>query len=345
MKSNNASKNILIVDDTPANLKVLSETLTKAGYEVRAVTNGKTALTALKTMPPDLILLDVMMPGLDGYQVCQELKADTKIAEIPVIFLSALDEAVDKVKAFEIGGVDYITKPFQVEEVLARVKNHLALQSAKTEINQLNKKLAGLNAKLEQRVEQRTKLLLSKIDELESTRKLLHHAFYDELTQLPNRALFIKHLDQALDRLGEWPDYSFAVLFIDCDQLKTINNSYGKQVGDRLLVAIAQRLQSCLRPVDRLARFGGDEFVILLQEVAELDTINSFVAQIEQKFSQSFSVDRHQLKLSVSTGLVRGTRDYDRSISLLKDAKKAMLKAKKSAKASPQVFTPELQIS
>ncbi len=329
MESNNIRKNILIVDDNPNNLKVLSETLTKADYEVRAVTNGKTALTATRTMPPDLILLDIMMPQIDGYQVCQELKADAKIAEIPIIFLSALDEVLDKVKAFEVGGVDYITKPFQVEEVLARVKNHLALQSAKTEISQLNAKLAKLNAKLEQRVEQRTQYLLKKIDELESTKNLLHHAFYDELTQLPNRALFAQHVDQALDRLLEWPDYSFAVLLIGCEQLKSINDSLGSQVGDRLLVSLVTRLQSSLSPEDCLARFGEDEFAILLPEVDELDSLESFVDEIDRQFKQSFTVDEHQIELNINTGIVKGTMDYDRSISLLRDAKRAMLNAKK----------------
>ncbi len=334
MKSNNIRKNILIVDDNPNNLKVLSETLTKADYEVRAVTNGKTALTATRTMPPDLILLDIMMPQLNGYQVCQELKADEKIADIPIIFLSALDEVLDKVKAFEVGAVDYITKPFQVEEVLARVKNHLALQSAKTEISQLNTKLAELNAELEQRVEQRTQYLLKKIDELESTKKLLHHAFYDELTQLPNRALFIQYVDQALDRLLEWPDYSFAVVLVGCEQLETINESFGNKVSDRLVVSLVQRLKLFLRSDDRLARLSENEFAILLPEVELLDSLESLIAQINQQLQQPFTLNEQQVELKINIGIVRGSADYNRSISLLKDAKKAMLNAQKLGRVS-----------
>ena len=141
---------ILIVDDTPDNLRFLSTTLVERGYEVRCVLNGAMALTSARTSPPTLILLDIKMSDLDGYEVCQQLKASPATSDIPVIFLSALDEAINKVRAFAVGGVDYITKPFQVEEVIARIENQMALQSAKAEIFQLNAQL------LEQRVRERT---------------------------------------------------------------------------------------------------------------------------------------------------------------------------------------------
>lgn len=118
---------ILIIDDTPANLQLLSSILKDRGFEVRAVVSGEMGLIAARTIVPDLILLDVKMPEMDGYQVCQELKNDTKLRDIPVVFISSLEETLDKVKAFHVGGVDYITKPFQVEEVIARVETQLAL--------------------------------------------------------------------------------------------------------------------------------------------------------------------------------------------------------------------------
>jgi PleD family two-component response regulator len=116
---------ILIVDDVQDNLRLLSSTLGDQGYNVRCVISGQMALTAIHTAPPDLILLDINMPKMDGYEVCRQLKADASTRHIPVIFLGALDEALDKVKAFGVGGVDYITKPFQIDEVLVRVKNQL----------------------------------------------------------------------------------------------------------------------------------------------------------------------------------------------------------------------------
>ncbi|BAZ14351.1 response regulator receiver modulated diguanylate cyclase [Calothrix sp. NIES-4071] len=128
--------NILIVDDLIENLRILTEMLTKQGYKVRSVTNGKMALRTISNNPPDVILLDIKMPEMDGYQVCSTLKADEEALEIPVIFLSALDEIGDKVKAFQVGGVDYITKPFQSEEVLARIQTQLTIQQQKHQLRQ-----------------------------------------------------------------------------------------------------------------------------------------------------------------------------------------------------------------
>jgi signal transduction histidine kinase len=119
--------NILLVDDTPANVLLLVRMLTERGYKPRPVLSGKLALQAARAEPPDLILLDINMPEMNGYEVCEQLKADAALKEIPVIFISALSETIDKVRAFRAGGVDYVTKPFQFEEVYARVQTHLQL--------------------------------------------------------------------------------------------------------------------------------------------------------------------------------------------------------------------------
>ncbi|MFC2053096.1 PP2C family protein-serine/threonine phosphatase [Chloroflexota bacterium] len=125
---------ILIVDDTPANLRLLSQMLTSQGYSVRAVTSGARALESVRASVPSLILLDIRMPDMDGYEVCNELKDNERTCDIPVIFISALNEIEDKVKAFKLGGVDYITKPFQLEEVLARTETHLALRNLQKQL-------------------------------------------------------------------------------------------------------------------------------------------------------------------------------------------------------------------
>ena len=125
---------VLVVDDTIENLRLLSDLLGEHGYEVRAVTNGRQALQAVERDPPDLILLDISMPEMDGYEVCRRLKASERSQDVPVIFLTALTDTADKVRAFEAGGVDYVTKPFQVEEVLARVKTHVALRRAQADL-------------------------------------------------------------------------------------------------------------------------------------------------------------------------------------------------------------------
>lgn len=130
--------NILVVDDTPDNLRLLSAMLTAQGYEVRKALNGKMALTACQMVLPDVILLDINMPGVNGYEVCQQLKADKRTCEVPVIFISALDDVLDKVKAFDVGGVDYITKPFYGAEVILRIQNQINLRLLQTKLQEKN---------------------------------------------------------------------------------------------------------------------------------------------------------------------------------------------------------------
>ncbi len=132
---------LLVIDDTPANLSLLTQLLSEKGYKVRAAPSGKFALKSIDKNPPDLILLDIMMPEMNGYEVCHELKSMPITKDIPVIFLSALDEALDKVKAFDVGGVDYITKPFQAVEVLARVENQLRARSLQLQLIEKNHNL------------------------------------------------------------------------------------------------------------------------------------------------------------------------------------------------------------
>lgn len=141
--------NILIVDDTPDNLHLLAEMLGRQNYKVRPASNGLRALATVKKERPDLILLDIRMPDLDGYETCRRLKADESTRDIPVIFISALGEVFDKLTAFAVGGVDYVTKPFQVEEVIARVQTHLALQDMRLKLQEKNEQLLQQNAELD----------------------------------------------------------------------------------------------------------------------------------------------------------------------------------------------------
>jgi signal transduction histidine kinase len=135
---------ILVVDDMPANLQLLSGMLKQRGYKVRPVPSGKLALQVAHIEPPDLILLDILMPEMNGYEVCEKLKADEKLKEIPVIFISALGETMDKVKAFSVGGVDYVTKPFHFEEVHARVRTHLEIRRQRLELQKSYEQLKEL---------------------------------------------------------------------------------------------------------------------------------------------------------------------------------------------------------
>ncbi|MGL5062480.1 MAG: hybrid sensor histidine kinase/response regulator [Microcoleus sp.] len=166
--SANLSANILVVDDTLANLQLLVGILTERGYKVRPAKDGFQALSATQSAPIDLILLDINMPQMDGYEVCTKLKSDPKTRDIPVIFISALNDVLDKVKAFGVGGVDYVTKPFQVEEVLARVETHLALQRLQNNLQSKNEELAQTNQELANTLEQ----LQATQDELVQSEKM-----------------------------------------------------------------------------------------------------------------------------------------------------------------------------
>jgi len=346
--------NILVVDDTPENLHLLSAALTARGYDVRCVVNGQMALRVAHLAPPDLILLDIKMPRMDGYEVCERLKADRCTAEIPVIFLSALDDVEEKVKAFRVGGMDYICKPFQFEEVVTRIEHQLNLLRAKAEIQTLNEEL-------ERRVRDRTAELEREIvrrhqaqAELESTnrvlkieilkrrrtqKKLLHMAWHDTLTDLPNRALFMKKLTRALERAKERPDRQFAVLFLDCDRFKVVNDSLGHFVGDALLVAVADRLRSCIPSSYTVARLGGDEFTILLESIQSRDETMKIADLILNRLAAPFDLfDQYEVFINASIGIVFGGADYQKPEHILRDADTAMYRAKDLGKARHQIF-------
>lgn len=152
--------NILIIDDNPTNLSILFEYLTNYGFKVFVALDGETAIEQIEYTQPDLILLDVMMPGIDGFETCRRLKAISITQDIPVIFLTALADTVDKITGFQIGAVDYITKPIQHEEVLSRIQTHLTIRNLQKKLKQKNKELATLNHNLEVLVEAKTKQLI-----------------------------------------------------------------------------------------------------------------------------------------------------------------------------------------
>ncbi len=241
-------QDIVIVDDTPDNLRLLVGILKESGYKVRPAPNGKRALATIHKEPPDLILLDIMMPEMDGYEVCERLKKDERTRHIPIIFLSALNQVFDKIKAFSAGGVDYITKPFQVEEVLARVNTHLMIRAQQKALTLQNEELMRKTALIE-----------------EQARKLERLASRDFLTGLSNRRDFMEKAHQEEKRIRR-TQTCFALILIDIDHFKKVNDTYGHDVGDNVLVSVAQCLQQGLRAQDIVARWGGEEFICLLPE-------------------------------------------------------------------------------
>jgi diguanylate cyclase (GGDEF)-like protein len=219
---------ILIVDDVPTNIQVLAEALRKQ-YRVKVATNGLEALAVARARPqPDLVLLDVMMPVMDGFEVCRRLKADPATRHIPVIFVTAKDDVADEERGLMLGAVDYIAKPFHLPVVRARVRNHLAL-----------------------------KLKADLLDSL---------ANIDSLTDISNRRRFDEKLAVEWRRCQR-SGLPLSLIMIDVDNFKAFNDHFGHGAGDICLVTIAATLAANLsRPGDLVARYGGEEFAVILPE-------------------------------------------------------------------------------
>lgn len=217
--------NILIVDDTQENLEVLSALLELEGHEVRMAINGEMALMGVEAESPDLILLDIMMPDMDGYEVCAALKSNPQTKPIPVIFISALDDVFDKVKAFQAGAADYISKPFQAEEVLARVKNQLTIASLEKSLRQKNALLNKQNDQLQQVVEERRDLVTSLQEAEERYRQMFDEAIVGVYQRSPEGRYF--KLNNTLAQMfgyataQDWfddPDVYESIPYVDAQQ-------------------------------------------------------------------------------------------------------------------------------
>jgi len=231
---------ILVVEDSPLNSSILSGILRDRDYTVRLASDGPSALRMVKQGAPELVLLDIRMEGMDGYEVCRHLKADPATADIPVIFVSALEAGLDKVKAFHVGGVDYVTKPFQAFEVIARVQNHLKTA-------RLQKQIVIKNAELER-----------------VNRMLQAVSYMDPLTGLANRRHFEEFLDQEWRRARR-DETPLAMVLAAVDHFKAFNDTYGHRSGDDCLKYVATEISGALhRGGDLAARYGGEEFVVVL---------------------------------------------------------------------------------
>jgi len=245
---------ILIVDDTPANLDLLSSMLSDKGYRFRVATSGPRAIAAARTARPDLIMLDITMPDMDGYEVCRRLKSEPATADTPVIFISALGEAIDKVRAFEAGGADYVPKPLQFEEVLARIEHQLRISRLQRSLEARNEELATKNA-----------MLLEISQQLEqANRELERLSTTDALTGIANRRQFHDVLDREWRRCRR-EEMPISLVMIDVDCFKLYNDTYGHQKGDDCLARVAATIRDSLqRAGDFVARYGGEELVVVL---------------------------------------------------------------------------------
>jgi diguanylate cyclase (GGDEF)-like protein/PAS domain S-box-containing protein len=429
---------ILIVDDIPANLAVAVDYLEENGFEVMVAQDGEEGVERAQLIQPDLVLLDVMMPGINGFETCRRLKMIDRMHDIPVIFMTALADVHDKVTAFSVGGVDYVTKPFEVEELLARITTHLTLRVAQKQLAMQNGQLhtseiryrtlfetakdgilllnlesgkvtdvnlsmvnllgysrehylnhsfweilpfryipgcreclAELQTKesasvdhwlLEAQDKSRVDVeFVANIFQVDGTRmaqcnirditgrtqseaRIRYMALHDALTGLPNRILLLDRLSQAI-ALGSRNRERVAVLMLDLDHFKHINDSLGHYIGDGLLEAMALRLKGCLRESDIVARLGGDEFVIVLPEISDRLSIEEVIQKVLSSLLEPFRIEGHELQVSSSIGVSQYPDDGDIPGTLLQAADTAMYAAKSNARGSYKFFTSELNIA
>jgi diguanylate cyclase (GGDEF)-like protein len=291
---------ILIVDDVPANVKILREMLI-SNYELFVATNGRMAVEVAEAKMPDLILMDVMMPEVDGVTACGVLHSRPATAEIPVIFITAKSEVDDMVRGFEAGGVDYVTKPFSPAELNARVKTHLELKRSREQLQSYGRQLEEANRQLEDRN-----------DRLNEAIEQLHMAaMTDPLTGLRNRRYMTMKIQEEMVRFKRTRRL-FSLVIADIDHFKDVNDQYGHECGDEVLRRVADVLRLGVREQDAVARWGGEEFLMLLPE-----TESSGAALVAEKLRRAIEETAGQcLGQTIAVTMTFGATAYDESANM-----------------------------
>ncbi len=303
--------NILVVDDKPDNLRLLSAILTDQGYQVRKALSGQMALIACQAMLPDLILLDVMMPEMNGYEVCQKLKATQDTCQIPVIFISALDEVLDKVKAFEAGGVDYITKPFQGAEVLLRINNQLKLRSLQLQLQTQNLSLQQSETLLKTQKQQLEETLL----ELQKTQaQLIQH---EKMAGLGQLAAGIAHeINNPVSFI--YGNLNYATQYVQ--DLFSLIEAYAQEYPEpslkvqqikegidlEFLTADLQKLLSSMRMGTERIR----QIVLALRIFSKLDEAAIKAVNIHEGLDSTLLILEHRLRQTASRPEIKLIKNY-----------------------------------
>jgi two-component system cell cycle response regulator len=269
---------ILIVDDHEDNVELLRARLESWGYISESASDGQEALNKVEQAPPDLILLDVMMPKIDGIEVARRVKGNASLPFIPIIMQTALDTTENKVEGLEAGADDYITKPIDFPELKARLRSMLRIK------------------RLQEELEERERQLL------EANQRLRHMSQTDGLTGVDNR----RHLEERIDEMFEHArrlNEPFACVMCDLDRFKHVNDTYGHQAGDAVLKQFARILRHEVREIDRVGRYGGEEFMMLLPGTV-LDAAMTFAERVRKQVeANTFTFDGGSLKRTASFGV------------------------------------------
>lgn len=303
---------ILVVDDAKLNIKLLEELLS-VYYEVFVANNGQKALQQAVEIKPDLILMDVIMPDMSGFTVCRILKNNEATANIPLIFVTSLDNSDEIVKGFEAGGQDYIVKPFNPQELYARVHNHIELKKSREVIAEYATQLEKINVQ--------QKILLNNLEIMASI---------DPLTGVCNRRTAIERINEEISRYKR-NSKIFSFLMVDIDNFKSVNDNYGHEIGDLVIKHVVGTIQLHIRTHDSVFRWGGEEFLILLSET------DSFAAYIvAEKIRKQIEDSSLDIKCGIiSVTVTIGGAEYKPQIDMdanINRADKALYAGKKKCK-------------
>jgi diguanylate cyclase (GGDEF)-like protein len=340
---------LLIVDDVSDNRMILSRRFERRGFLVTEAESGLAAIELIEKETFDLVLLDVMMPGIDGMETLKRIRSQKSAFALPVIMVTAKSEGANIVEALECGANDYVTKPVDFSVALARVNTQISRRRAEQQVELANEQLRRTNEVLEARVNERTRRLADAnqrlkeeiADREELQAKSQYLAYHDSLTGLGNRLLFKEQLEQALTE-ETMTSHPPAILFVDLDGFKAVNDTGGHSVGDLLLKSLAAKLRDLLPPTDRIARLGGDEFAILQMSSAQPSSSIALAEKIIEVAGHPQTIEGHDVTVGASVGITVVHPGKMNAETALKCADLALYSAKSGGRGTFRMFDPEM---
>ncbi len=302
---------ILVVDDNPDNLKIISTRLEVSGYDVARAERGDEAVALVDELRPDLLLLDIMMPDMDGYEVARRVRSKAELAYVPIIFVTARNSTEDKVTGLDAGADDYLTKPINFPELEARVRSMLRIKRLQDQLEEKNRELEKLSNS-------------------------------DGLTGLFNHRHLYELLDEEFER-SRRSDEPVSVVMLDLDRFKQVNDTHGHQAGDRVLKALAGILQETGREIDRIGRYGGEEFLVILPD-SDPDAAMTFAERVRGNVeAHDFDIGSNgSLAMTISAGVATHPHDEPGTPHrLVHYADQALYSAKSSGRNQVVRFHPD----
>jgi diguanylate cyclase (GGDEF)-like protein len=322
-----AGERILVVDDNLDNVEIIRARLTARGYELDAASDGEEALRKVEENPPQLILLDVMMPVMDGYEVARRIKSDEELPYIPIILVTARDSTQDKVEGLDAGADDYLTKPINFPELEARVRSMLRVKRLQDELDLKNRELEEANRELEV-----------------ANKRLRKLSITDGLTDLFNHRHIHELLHEEFERTARSGE-PLAVAMFDLDRFKHVNDTYGHPTGDVILYETAQILKDSAREIDMVGRYGGEEFIVILPGTVE-DEAARFAERVRSRVDEHVYRDEAtEVRMTVSGGVASYPGlEIPGPDELIKRADEALYSAKETGRdrivRASEIFSP-----